>query len=55
MVVVLEFTHNQRSIIPPPSKSAEFIIMTFSPFIDLRNESDHSNELCDYNQIETES
>ena len=26
--------------------------MEFSPFIDLRNESDHSNELCDYNQVE---
>jgi|AP17_2_1055511.scaffolds.fasta_scaffold693538_1 hypothetical protein len=53
MVVVLEFTHNQRSIIS--SKSAEFIIMEFSPFIDLRNESDHSNELCDYNQVEGKS
>ena len=26
--------------------------MEFSPFINLRNESDHSNELCDYNQVE---
>ena len=53
MVVVLEFTHNQLGMIS--SKTAEFIITEFILFIDLRNESKHSNELCDYNQVEEKS